>query len=514
MIERRIITGIIVSTEYIQQIQNIWDTQLLESSTARMLAGWVFEYYAKYKKAPQKEIENIYYQKLRESKISKSIAEEIETEILPSLSDEYEENGINLNYLIDQTHTYLCEKHLEKHSQEIQSLVESGELIEAEKLASEYKALAKESGVDLNLDGGTVLLRIEKAFAQASSPVVRYPRQLGEFWNSQFVKSRLVALMGIEKRGKTWWLMDIAMRAARQRVKVAFFQAGDMTEDEQLIRISIHLTKKSNLDKYNGKMFQPVRDCVYNQLGTCEKEVRECDFGVFEGRTEKEVRQEITMEELKQAYKENPDYKACTNCRVYKYKHVGAAWIEEVNAGNPLTVEEAKEAVDKFFIQSKRRFKLSSHANDTLSIKEINALLDIWERQEDFVPGLIVIDYADLLIPDNDRIEFRHQQNKIWKGLRRLSQIKDCLVLTATQADAEGYSKNRLGMKNFSEDKRKLAHASAIFGLNQDTKDREKEIGVMRINEIVIREGAFSNKNEVYVLQNLARGRPYLGSYW
>ena len=512
--ERRIITGLITSTSFINQIENVWDAQLLESSTARMLAGWVFEYYRKYQKCPGKEIENIFYQKLRDNKISKEIGEEIETEILPSLSKEYEENGINLNYLLDSTHQYLQEKHLEQHSQTIQTLVEQGELTEAEKTASEYKALARESGQDLDLSSETALLRVEKAFTQASSPVVKYPRQLGQFWNDQLVKGKLVALMAPEKRGKTWWLMDMAMRAARQKKKVAFFQAGDMTEDEQIMRMCIHITKKSNLEKYSGKMFQPVRDCVLNQLGTCTKEVRECDFGVFEGRTIKELRKDVTLEELKEAWKDNPDYLPCSSCKAYNYQHIGAVWLEEVNTGNALTMEQAKEAVDKFFIQNKRRFKLSSHANDTLSIKEINALLDVWERQEDFIPAIIVIDYADLLVPDNSGIEFRHQQNKIWKGLRNLSQVRDCLVVTATQADAASYEQNRLKLKNFSEDKRKYAHCTAMYGLNQDPKDREKGLKIMRINEIIKREGSFSNANEVTVIQNLERGRPYLGSFW
>ena len=513
MIERRILIGLITSTEFIQQIQNIWDTSLLESQMARRLAGWCMEYYQKYQKAPGKDIEGIFYQKLKEG-LTKDIAEEIEEDILPKLSQEYETESINLNYLLDQTHTYFCSRHLEQHSQEIQALVEAGELIEAEKLACEYRALARESGQDLDMSSKMALLRVEKAFRQAGTPVVKYPRQLGEFWNHQLVKGRLVALMASEKRGKTWWLMDMAMRATRQKVKVGFFQAGDMTEDEQLMRLCIYLTKKSNLDKYSGKMFQPVRDCVLNQLGTCDKEIRECDFGVFEGRSMKEIRQEVTMEELMEQYKDNPDYRACSNCKEYQYRRIGAVWIEEVDSGHPLTVDQAKEAVDRFFIQNSRQFKLSSHANDTLSVKEIEALLDIWERQDDFIPALVVIDYADLLVPDSGIIEFRHQQNKIWKGLRRISQIRDCLVVTATQSDAASYEQYRLKMKNFSEDKRKYAHVSSMYGLNQDPKDREKEIGVMRINEIVIREGAFKNTNEVVVLQNLKRGRPYLGSFW
>jgi len=39
--------------------------------------------------------------------------------------------------------------------------------------------------------------------------LIRYPRQLGEFWNDQLVRDSFVALMGIEKRGKTFLLMDI-----------------------------------------------------------------------------------------------------------------------------------------------------------------------------------------------------------------------------------------------------------------------------------------------------------------
>ena len=187
--------------------------------------------------------------------------------------------------------------------------------------------------------------------------------------------------------------------------------------------------------------------------------------------------------------------------------------MESVDTGNPLTVKEAQDAVEAFFINNKRRFKLSSHANGTLSIKQIKALLDIWEKQDDFVPDVIVIDYADLLVAEG-RVEFRHQQNEIWKGMRNLSQERHCLVLTATQADANSYEQNRLKLKNFSEDKRKYAHVTACYGLNQDTKDREKKIGIMRINEIVIREGDFSNSSEVTVLQKLERGRPFLSSYW
>jgi len=49
--------------------------------------------------------------------------------------------------------------------------------------------------------------------------------------------------------------------------------------------------------------------------------------------------------------------------------------------------------------------------------------------------------------------------------------------------------------------------------LNQDKEGREKEIGVMRINKIVVREDDFHSSQQVHVLQHLAIGRPHLGSY-
>ena len=69
-------------------------------------------------------------------------------------------------------------------------------------------------------------------------------------------------------------------------------------------------------------------------------------------------------------------------------------------------------------------------------------------------------------------------------------------------------------MSNFSEDKRKLAHVTAQYGLNQDPQGREKKLGILRVNEIVVREGDYSNDREVHIHQDLAAGRPFLESFF
>lgn len=512
MIERQIIIGLITSTEFLQQIREEWNPQYIESVTAKRLATWCWDYFNKYNKAPGRDIEGIFFTALKSGKFPKAIAEEIEQEILPSLSDQYERDDINVEYLLDQTHKHFKERRLEIFAESIQALLLNGELDEADKMASEYKPVTGNTKTDLDLGREVVLDRIDQAFDSTSQCLIHYPFQLGEFWNDQLVRGAFVALMASEKRGKTFWLMDMAMRGYRQKRNVCFFQAGDMTESQQLKRMCVYLAKKSDQERYCKAHWEPVRDCIFNQINDCKRAERSCDVGIFDGKSFNEVRREITLEDLVKAHQENSSYRPCRGCKEYWERAWGVPWIIHIPEKDPLTAHEAKSKVKEFFLNSKRSFKLSSHANGTLTIKQIKTQLALWERQDGFVPDVIILDYADLLVAET-KAEFRHQQNEIWKGLRNISQEYNCLVITVTQADAKSYEQDRLKLKNFSEDKRKYAHVTAMYGLNQDTSDREKKIGLMRINELVKREGEFGSTNEVTVLQNLKRGRPFLGSY-
>src|SRR5690606_10442718 len=160
-----------------------------------------------------------------------------------------------------------------------------------------------------------------------------------------------------------------------------------------------------------------------------------------------------------------------------------------------------------------RNFRVSTHTSGSLTVNGMLSILDLWERQDGFVSDMIVVDFADIMASDL-KGEPRHQENDKWMRLRGLSQKKHALVVTATWTDSASYKVNTLSLSNFSEDKRKFGHVTAMYGLNQDPKNREKQLGIMRINEIVLREDAFSQYNQVSVLQNLSRGQPTLASFW
>ncbi len=515
-IERRIVTGLIVSTDYWVRVRRIWNPELFESPELRMVAEWCVEYQEKYCKAPGINIEGIYMEKLKSGGLSSADAEYIE-ELLGSLSDEYDrDEQFNSAYLYDQTVKYFKSRELEQHNQEVQALIDEGRVEEAEQLVRSYSpTVLDDTDIGLDLSSEEAEERIERAFSETAQNVLTYPGALGEMWNEHLVRGGFVTLLAPEKRGKTFMLLEMGLRAIRQGYNVAFFEAGDMTEEQILRRICIYISRRSDKEKYCKERFCPVGDCVYNQFDLCDRPDRNCDFGIFDNSLEtfkNNIENFQDFEVLKQKYEEFPDYEPCDSHTCDK--RWGAVWLKKVPERKPLTAEDAKKEVKRFFKKYRRRFKLVTYPAGTLTVSEIRRCLDNWERLSGFVSDIVIVDYADLLSASDGEVkEFRHRQDHIWKSLRALSQERHVLVLSATQADAESYKQDRLSVSNFSEDKRKLSHVTAQYGLNQDPSGREKKLGILRINEIVVREGEFSPDNEVCVLQDLATGRPFLESF-
>jgi hypothetical protein len=310
----------------------------------------------------------------------------------------------------------------------------------------------------------------------------------------------------------TWWLLDIVVRAIRQQRNVAFFQGGDMTQDQQLRRFGVHLAGWSDDPKACVEHWYAVGDCVKNQFDACDRSDRNCDHGIHEGQLEEFYKDRGSFEclsTLTEKARDFPDYRPCESgtCAVRR----PTVWLMHVDAREVLTGKIARRHAEHFFRRHRRRFKLATYSRNTLTTAEMDSCLDEWERVDDFVPDVIVVDYPDIM--SSDVKEFRHKQDDIWGGLRRVSQERHALLVTVTQADAASYKQGKLSVGNFTEDKRKNAHVTAMFALNQSPDGREKALGVIRVGAILVRDGAFSVDDQVVVMQHLNRGRPFTGSY-
>jgi ferredoxin len=315
--------------------------------------------------------------------------------------------------------------------------------------------------------------------------------------------------MAPEKRGKTWLLMDIMLQAHKQNKKVLLFQAGDMTENQQIARMMVSITKHTNRIMPED-IYVPVIDCIKNQCNDCALSVRECDLGVFAHIGEKELREnQPTKMQLIEAYKDNPEYKPCINCSQFAKSRWGTVFVVKRKSPDTLTINAAQEAAERYF--TKDNIRISTHSNGTLSVYKMKTIIKKL-KAKNFEPDIVLVDYGDLLV-DFSVKEERHKQNQIWKDMRGCSQEYNNLWIVPTQTDADSYEKDTIKQKNFSEDKRKYGHVTAMFGLNQDNKGREKEIGIIRVNKILVREGENTNE-QVHVIQRLEIGRPIVTSYF
>lgn len=414
-VERHIITGMVVSDDYLQQIRPSWDDRYLIALPARAVASWCWEYFDKYAKAPGREIETIYMQHLQDG-LSKDLGGLVEI-MLGGLSAEYERGQFNLQYLLDQTRHYFQQRHLRLFTDQIRAELDANRLAEAEQFAVNYQPVAQQDRSAI--DPFASPSRIRRAFTEQTNSLVRFPKAFGTYINDQLARDAFVAFMGPEKRGKSFLLIEIAMRAMSTGCNIVFFQAGDMGEKEMLRRIAIWLGKCSDRERYCQDLYLPVVDCALNQTGGCHRAEREGDTAPFLlGANLKSMEYNTLL----QAVRNNPDHKPCRNCN--DESRQSTVWLQKHPDQSSLSWREAWRKMKAWRKRHCKQFRLCTHANETLTVGKIASLLDTWEKADGFVPDVIVIDYADLLAPDADtaRLDYRNQQNKIWQRLRQLSQ--------------------------------------------------------------------------------------------
>jgi len=487
-IERQILVGMITNTRFLMEVKPVLELDLLQVPLIAKIAKWCLDYFNKYKKAPADHIQDLFSSYMKDENI-RDVELELLSELLERVSEEYEqeESTFNVEYILDKSEDYFKKRRLAILAEDIKAeLTSNSEVPNIEVLISKYnkdKAISNRLlGTGINLFDDKESMRT--AFEYDTESLFTLTGALGDLINDQLTRDGFISILAPEKRGKTWWLVEMAIQAYFQRCNVAFFEVGDMSKSQIIRRIAIRITGRSNKEKYTGEIEIPVLNCRRNVENTCRK--------------------------LRK--KERPEF--CITCFEKKRRGFEPIFSTKIKIiENPLTWKAAYWKAKSILKNARgKRFKLSVHPNKSINVSEIRDILTIWEDSEEFIPDVIVIDYADILKPEDNRKEFRQQQNETWQALRALGQEKNCLVMTATQADAASYTKSNISMANFSEDKRKNAHVTGMIALNQTLKNKSK--GVMRLAWVILREGRFDENTVVTVLYSFEMGKPHLKSYW
>lgn len=94
-------------------------------------------------------------------------------------------------------------------------------------------------------------------------------------------------------------------------------------------------------------------------------------------------------------------------------------------------------------------------------------------------PGMIIVDYADLLKPVNLTREKRHDLENIYEELRGIAQIYECPLWTASQTNRSGLNAEVVTMEAISEAFNKCFVADFICSVSRTAQDKVNNTGRM-----------------------------------
>lgn len=459
-LERQFLTAMVVSKPFLAGLAGSLngDAALLETRYAKQICEWATTYFDRYREAPGANINAMFSAWVEQTQPDEGDADALK-DLLKSCTASPPD--FNAPHLLDEFSRYLASKRVARLADTITASLASGRTEDALKEINSFRTVDLGSGVGFDPVRDKAALR--EAFAEPAEPLVKFPGAAGEFFDAALVRDSLIGVQGPEKRGKTFWCLEFVYRAIRSHRKVAMFQVGDLSKAQVMKRWAVRMAG------------------VPLWKSQCQGVAYPMAIRVIEGAEGKEAEVD-------------------TDVRSFP---------------RPIDLASARAAQLRF----RRRHHcaddsvmFSVHANTSINVRGIHGILDRWKYERGFIPDVIVIDYADILAPEDSSSgkEPRHQSNDTWKALRRLSQDWHACVITPTQANSAAYTVKTQRMGNFSEDKRKLAHVTGLLGLNQT--EQEKKQGVMRLNWIVLRESEFHTDQCLWVAQCLPLGQALVKS--
>ena len=488
--EKRIVTGLITSTRFIEEIKIILDLDYFTNSYLRTVATWSIAFFEEHKKAPYKHIQDIYESEIPRLKESDA---ELIGDLLKMLSEQYDPESVNVDYLKDCALDYFRKRELEIVVNNVSVLKEKGEYDEAEQEIERFNkvTLGIDSGVIINLGDINQISEIYKQREEDDKNFFQLPGDLGRYLGNH-KRGDVVGYYAPAKRGKSWTLVDNFKHAILSKRKTMFWSI-EMTKTEITPRI---MKAFEPMVDEEGEYPFPVFDCKKNQTGECKDRVSE--VVILDG------------EELI----EDPAHRPCTRCmrqgNPYGHEYEMTVYQDTIfrKQDDIWTVRKKIETM-KSTLQKYGR--LSVHPKYTLTYDKMMRDIEVVYATDGFMPEIFIIDYIDILGIDSNFDDYR-AVDEAWKLMAKIAGEFNALIITATQANKEGHQASVLDSTHQSGYYGKNQHVNLMVGINQTPE--EKEQGIIRYGITEARSQHYIPGRTCTVLQDIKAGQAYLDSYY
>ncbi len=499
-IEDLILTGMIVDTKFLRLIYKAAKPEYFRSDLVKIVVRWIREYFlSNNSEAPGEELKLIF--DLEQGSLDEDEAKTLRL-FLKRVSDEYTGSSFNADYVLPKAFEYLEGNAYEYKITLVKRELRRGDLSKAKEIFDNARKEVFEETTTWQSISDIDFLR--SWWGETQEEVMSFSGELGRYL-PKIERGRLYAMIGPPKRGKSRWLLEWAYQGVIDGLKVVFFSL-EMKEKEVDQRWKERISGKEITNKKNDWYTYPILDCKLNQNGECQ-------------RPENPNPDHIVCERnFKDNWEDHPDYKVCTACKGSNLFEP-TYWMKKEKIKR-LTLQEAEKVQKSIDMHVKgdnlriKYFPLTSATVDDLE----RALNDL-EIGDQFIPDMIIVDYADILKEDLRLGDKRHRVGDNWQQLSRMAKVRNVVLVTASQGNRQSFKKNRIDADDVSEDFSKIMTIDAGFAINEENFDKEspeqtdKFWQVQRIETVILRYGKYVPGLQCVTFNDMARGQLVIDSY-
>lgn len=421
--ERRVLIALATSDGFLSRIMPYWSKDPLASRWSNIIATWCVDHYRKYQQAPVKALIGYYEEWARASQDENT--SQLMNRFLVSLSDEYDRaNEINVDVVLDEAEKLFNEVRLTKLEETLRQLRQVGEVKGALEAQQNFRPVSFKAPTYIDLMRDRTV-----GLSTAANVLIRFRGALGTFFGTELSENRFVAFAGVVKGAKSFTLLELAWQAMWQRKRVAYFQIGDLTQDQIVWRFRCRAARRP---LFARRVNIPIM------------------LTVSEG-----VAQVVT---------------------------------EAKNFETDLSVEEGQEALEKY-AGTQEWLRMQWYPVSSVTIEDIRNQLVEWDRSG-WKAQVVVIDYLENLAPCLKKSSTLENIDYTWAIAKQISETAPRLVITAHQTNKEGFRARVLSRQHFRGNLKVLAHVTAFCGINHT--DEEKRQQLWRYNYMVSRADMFS----------------------
>lgn len=447
--EERVLLSMIVSTEFLNRMLGHIDITLFSSRASKTIVKWCLAYYEQYEKAPGNDL-NIIYEN-SEIELTETDRQYIAGLLgkIGELSKAIDSESFNVEYQVDQAYDYFKSKKLEKLVSKVQNDLLTGKVSSAEDQVVQYMAVEKEASTGLDLFRDIDRLKIMGL--DEGTILFQPPGAFGQM-TGPIRRGDFMLFLASAKAGKSTMLQQMGMWAS---------QGAQLN----VLHLSLEMLEEQVKDRY---------------------------YSAFTG--------------MPTSY-----FKGNKELMIPYFTEEGRIEYRAYSPGL-LSPEEIVAKAANLQMQSKgSRIIVEARPQNSFSPRDLKMLLDKYETMHGIIFDVVILDYADLMLGNNPRLEYRHNLDDIYKSLRGMCQERGIAVITVSQGNREGFKKGNSAV-TISEDIRKLATVTGAFAMN--FTDEEKQMKYWRMSPIVIRNQHFNESDVVVCLNSLDISRMVLDSRW